>query len=518
MVVPTEHWHQTVQFPGRQKKSSNAVMKSGELAVLSLFALSAFMSYVGLDGRWLVYFNIQNAAVYGGVLLWYAFAMTKRNRLSIWTAAFWFRVSAGVYYGFGCVYPYIAGSETLRVILSVNIFDDHDLSKLILINYVSTIAVILGIRFGFKDRPPRSRGSERAGFNVYSERAAFWYGLGFLTVGACSRYAIYIPWQFGYFDTVVTGLVVTVSKSLYPGIYLLVRAGLQRKGFLLAFILAVVCFEFMVSVATFSKTEVFLLFIFVFMAVANQGAGVRAHITLLSAFILALSILQPFVLYGRAEVVERFQGKASLSDRLYITREYWSGSASALSGGQVQESMLRLSYVNVSSLVVGWRDQGRSGDTLKYALAIFIPRVLWPDKPIISSIGTELYSRARGHDGSSISAGLFAEAYWNFGWWGIPILLVPAGFIMGLFSKFSISVMASGNWLYMPVVLLGVQMGLRTDGGLVADVLGAGWMAFIIAVSLKVGALLVHKFTGLRLDIADESVAAVGRRRGYSGS
>jgi hypothetical protein len=493
-------------------------MKSGELALLSLFALSAFMSYVGLDGRWLVYFNILNSAVYGGVLLWYAFAMTKRNRLSIWTAAFWFRVSAGVYYGFGCVYPYIAGADTLRVILSVNVFDDHDLSKLILINYVSTIAIILGISVVFKDRALRSHGNEGAGFNVYSERSAFWYGVGFLTIGAFARYAIYIPWQFGYFDTVVPGLMVTVSKSLYPGIYLLVRAGLQRKGLLLIFILAFVCFEFVVSVATFSKTEVFLLFIFVFMAVLNQGAGVRGHIALLSVFILALSILQPFVLYGRAEVVERFQGKANLSDRLDITRGYWSGSASTVSGGQVQDSMLRLSYVNVSSLVVGWKDQGRSGDTLKYALAVFIPRMLWPDKPIISSIGTELYNRARGHDGSSISAGLFAEAYWNFGWWGIPILLVPAGFIMGWFSRFSISAMASGNWLYMPVVLLGVQMGLRTDGGLVGDVLGAGWMALIVAVSLRVGALLVRKFTGLRLDIADDPVAAVGRRRGYSAS
>ena len=45
--------------------------------------------------------------------------------------------------------------------------------------------------------------------------------------------------------------------------------------------------------------------------------------------------------------------------------------------------------------------------------------VLWPEKPLLLS-GYELATLATGGVGNSISAGYFAETYWNFGWIGLP--------------------------------------------------------------------------------------------------
>src|SRR6185437_16813150 len=84
-----------------------------------------------------------------------------------------------------------------------------------------------------------------------------------------------------------------------------------------------------------------------------------------------------------------------------------------------QSGLSRLSYVNIDAFVVDRYDSGVPGDTFHNAGAVVIPRVLWPNKPIITQLGSDLNLRVFGQEGSSLGIGHFAEAYWNFGWWGI---------------------------------------------------------------------------------------------------
>jgi hypothetical protein len=147
--------------------------------------------------------------------------------------------------------------------------------------------------------------------------------------------------------------------------------------------------------------------------------------------------------------------------------------------------MARFSYVNAATMVVAWHDLGRPGSTFENALAVFVPRLLWPDKPDISAGGRELYTEATGTVGTSISPGLPAEAYWNFGWWGIALLMLPLGVVLALLAHASTRIMAQERWLYLPVVLISIQVGTRVDGLYVIDYIGTPFTIGVMYILLR---------------------------------
>lgn len=149
-----------------------------------------------------------------------------------------------------------------------------------------------------------------------------------------------------------------------------------------------------------------------------------------------------------------------------------------------QSGLLRLSYVNINAFVVDRYDAGLSGDTLGNALAVIIPRALWPNKPIITQLGGDLYFLVRGRYGTSFGVGHFAEAYWNFGWAGLIIFMAILGPILAIFTRISIRIMARKDWIFLPIVFIGVNLGLRVDGHFVPDILGPTWIAVCLSLVL----------------------------------
>jgi hypothetical protein len=75
--------------------------------------------------------------------------------------------------------------------------------------------------------------------------------------------------------------------------------------------------------------------------------------------------------------------------------------------------------------------------------------------------------------GNSVSAGIFPESYWLFGWLGLPLLIFPYGIILSLSSVFCRIKAAQGEWVFLPVLFYALKMGTRVDGQYIADVIGA---------------------------------------------
>jgi hypothetical protein len=132
----------------------------------------------------------------------------------------------------------------------------------------------------------------------------------------------------------------------------------------------------------------------------------------------------------------------------------------------------RLSYVNAGTFVINRYDQGIPSESLNGALALLIPRFLWPDKPIYAP-GADLAFLVSGREGNSISAGLFAESYWSFGWWGQLSLIIPFGAILAWASVRSLRVIERGDWIFAPALFFAIKMGLRVDGHYINDVIGS---------------------------------------------
>jgi len=92
-------------------------------------------------------------------------------------------------------------------------------------------------------------------------------------------------------------------------------------------------------------------------------------------------------------------------------------------------------YQNTPSLV-----PYQHGATYRYLLVTLIPRFMWPGKPSVND-ANRFYQLAYGVtleqdlDHVAIGAGLIPEAYMNFGWAGIPIVMCLAGVILGIFER-----------------------------------------------------------------------------------
>lgn len=84
---------------------------------------------------------------------------------------------------------------------------------------------------------------------------------------------------------------------------------------------------------------------------------------------------------------------------------------------------------------IGLYDTGSPGESFKTFFAALVPRVLWPDKPIIAP-GREFDLVFRGFElESSLAIGFIAESYWNMGWLGVVLISAMIGAEIGWLTR-----------------------------------------------------------------------------------
>jgi hypothetical protein len=211
---------------------------------------------------------------------------------------------------------------------------------------------------------------------------------------------------------------------------------------------------------------------------------------LLIAF--AFGILQPLVAYGRNEAYNNpanIGTEMSLSQNLVYLRAYFDNKEES-DPEAPQGSLLRVSFVNVAAFVVSQYDHGLPGDSLRNTLYSFIPRFLWPEKPLVL-LGGELATLVSGEVGNQISPGYFAEAYWNLGWIGLPLLLIPIGFFFNVSTHFAARVIEREDWLYLPVLFLSLKVGMQIDS-FYNGFVGATAQIFALYFLVKFGGQLLR--------------------------
>jgi hypothetical protein len=422
-------------------------------------------------------------------------ALLRSEPMAIWSPLFWFRVAYAAYYGLGALVPYVANDATLVAMQSLYRFSDEDVLKMNLINVVALICILIGTRIvalhlrARDGAPPPSTPTDTLQL----------FMLIFLLAGGFTRYAILLPVAFGFSEGIVPSIVGIMGRAYSAGLMLLIIVALRRGRFLLMIAAVLVLIELAVGVLSFNKSDVLITILCVLLAFYHHRPslvrlGVGAGIA-----IAVFVILAPLVGYGRDRTIELGGGRqvATLEDRLNIVSSYLEGDAEKRLGeSEVQGALARFSYVNAATMVIAWHDVGRPGTSLEHALTALVPRLLWPDKPSMTEVGGDLYTAATGNIGTSISAGLPAEAYWNLGWWGILLLMPSFGVVLALLAHAATSIMAQERWLFLPVVLMGVQVGTRVDGHYVPDIIGGPFTIAIMYFLLRGVEIVLFTRTG----------------------
>lgn len=440
------------------------------LLVISEAAAASLSDGVALEAAGLT------AAVSLALLLGFgALGAIRADPLALWTPLVPFRLVTALYFGLGQTVPALAGVDVREAMDRFYPVSAADLMKVDLVVAAGVLAVLGSAAATTALLPERRRPPP---FTPARRDRRPHIGLLFLIAGGLARYGLELPVELGTSASRLSGVGGALSNLLPVGLLILADWGMEeRRPATLALVLALAAADAAVGVLTFSKAAVLLPVVVVALAwVHRRPTGMRfAAIGLLVALLYA--VVSPIVSDGREQLLDRYGeiSGAPVAERLSIVEHYVAAPGEGASG------WARLSYANAAAFAIGEHDAGAGGDTLENAAAVFVPRLLWPDKPVITDLGPRFNALATGSDSSSSSPGLFAEAYWDYGWAGLALLIAPLGVLFALWSAYSRDVVQRGRWLFLPVVLVGMRMGARVDGLYVADVLGP----FAIAVSLQ---------------------------------
>ena len=478
------------------EQARRALASTTEVFALGVLLAIYLLVYWFGDGFLEAEMNVIGPFAMMTILMYSAYAMFAKSRILIWTSLFWFRLAAGVYFGFGALVPYIVNESTLNQIFNLYFFDTHVNFKVNTIFCLGIfIVLILSSQFfavfGKKRLPS---------FDAVNEKKTLLnLAVLFLSAGAFIRYVFVVPYALGLSNYILPGSIATLGRVFYVGIFLMIVYGIRYNNKYMYLAVFLVLIEILVSISSFTKGELLLVMIFAFIGFIYDGVGKLKLFAGVACILVAYSTFQPLVGYGRQQVaLQAKYAPVSISDRLKIVEKYISGEYEAPLD-EIQSDLSRLTYSNVATFVVNRYDFGFPGETMDKAIYIFIPRLLWPGKPIMTSAGVELNYLVFSSETSSLGVTQIAEAYWNFGWFGVIFVSAGLGLIYSLFSLFSLRVMAQRDWLMLPVVFLGVVVGFRVDGTLTADVLGATWIAVCLGVAIYGGRQIYQSQFGSRM-------------------
>jgi hypothetical protein len=427
-----------------------------------------------------------------------ALRLVRRCPQVVWTPYAWFLLAVILFYSAGpLLYP-LAGSETVLLASSLYQVTPDELLRTNLLDAVGVLSVLVGSWVAWQLRgrlagqgtvttggtaehtdatgPLAARSWENVGASTISPKAV---ALVFLLVGGALQYLVILPARFGITDTVMPGVVWNLGRLHLLGIALLAYVVAGGSRFWRVPLAVLWTAQLAVSVLLFSKLE--LILTLVLPALGAYASHRRIKRLVLWGLVTAavyLSVPQ-FVLYGRAQI-HKDTGtiyRAGLRERAAIVRQWFASGMPSLDErtSPISTAWARLNYAPVQAFVMARYDAGFPGQRLRDAAIVLVPRVFWPDKPVTTEVGMDFYELMTGRRGSYLGLGIFGEGYWHYGWAGVVGLGMATGVVFALVSGLAVGWMRRRAFVYLPSVVLGIQMGaVGTTGSFVNGVVGGG--------------------------------------------
>ena len=424
--------------------------------------------------------------VLGLLVLYVGYRNVVHNHLLMWTPLPYFLGACALYFSAGPTLYFFGDKDLIWRVNQTHPVTSQELLTVNLLNTISILMIMgayyLALRWygSYRSIVPR----ERAARGPARIKLAV---LLFLGIGLPVKYLIILPYQLGITDTLVAGVVIQLQYLIPVAIVLLCILAFRCGGIWHVMFYATVAAELLTSTLTFAKTDVLTTLVMLTLGAFAVYPRPRTLAAGFLAVLIAYVLLVPLVFYGRSASGEIEQ--AGLAERLEIVRSYLAAGAPK-NDDQVQVWWERLSYAKHQAFAMGEYDRGRPGDTVVLALYIPIPRAVWPDKPAIS-VGREFYFLMAKTRHALSAPGIFAEAYWNGGWWLVVFVCVYVGGVFAGFTVYAVRRVALQQFLFLPVIFFGIKMGFRPDGWFASTYVGDLLNAVLLHVVLAIVAALI---------------------------
>jgi hypothetical protein len=239
----------------------------------------------------------------------------------------------------------------------------------------------------------------------------------------------------------------------------------------------------------------------------------RAVVVALFSVAAYLFIVAPVVSHARIHPGYH-PAENSISDRYRIAQWAWEqNEASSDSGRSSNRFLTRFSATPIQSFLINQHDSGNAGQTIANGWIALIPRVLWPEKPTITSVGTDLDSAffRRSHSSSALAPTYTAEAYWNGGWTMVilvsALLALELGWLTRKWIRFTHD--ASSNIGIFVFAMPALLFALWVEAWIVPSYIGAFVTLVVLIKACDIGGrVLLHRSAGPQSTVRPAEVSS----------
>lgn len=391
----------------------------------------------------------------------------------LWFPITWFLLTAAVYYGFGPMLYYFGTAETIDYSDAYYYVEVDQLYRANMLNLTGIVSVMSAY---LASQRLMKISSSKLVTDYRSEemRRALWrISIIFVSIGLPVKFLLVMPRSLAISSAVVPGSIAmfaTFSTLALVPLFILYR--FNRSNYALPFYTLL----FLEGVSAFiqlSKLEVLKIVILLLMGAVLTGTRFKriVIIGLISAGVYGL-VLTPLITLSRINYSST--GLTSVADTQSALQDYASNGredAADLMGG-VESWWSRLNYANAQSFAMDAYDQGLPGDTFALALYAFVPRIVYPDKPLMNS-GADFNMLVNDNPDSQSSPGMFAEAYWNGGWLFALFTFIFMGVLYWVLEMYTYDKLERSKLVYLPVVWIGLFSAIQQDSWFIPVAVGS---------------------------------------------
>lgn len=151
---------------------------------------------------------------------------------------------------------------------------------------------------------------------------------------------------------------------------------------------------------------------------------------------------------------------------------------------------VRFDVASIEGFLIKEFHEGRPGNSLKDFWVVFVPRVFWPEKPIITRFGNELnvkyHNNDIAHSMSAMAPTYSGEAYWNYGWAGVFLISIYLGIIFGIFTRIGLNAAKGVDIAYLFIAYPLLVSAAFVESWIAATYIGGVAIIVLYYVAIKI--------------------------------
>lgn len=410
----------------------------------------------------------------------------------------WFILGSGIYFGLGTIFGGLRVHHYTEQIFGVDILY---LTQVNLLNACS-VCIVVGVALAFR----RWQGSilrlrHGESFKEQNDliQKIFPFVLAIAIASACLKLFF-----FPVAENLLLRSIVGKTSLFLPACFILLGmfwGSIPRPFRLIALILFTI--ELLSGLLVLSKYQI--IYTMLALIVGLCVKRISWKFTLFTPIFIGLvfAILNPLVTITRAHtaydntntLVTRLEiiqdaSKALLSPRVVSLRKSFDTNVrdnlEEMSGleERVRAIGRRLEVSSIQGYLINEYNADRSGNTLSNFWITFVPRIFWPQKPIITNLGGELHKKYY-NDPDQISSALAptysAEAYWNYGPLGVVLVSILLGLAIGWLTQYSFLAVYGARTEYFIIAFPAIIWACFVESWLVSSYLGE-FLIFVVVL------------------------------------